>query len=208
MSKLTFAPVRLVAAGLICIMSVMLGIQAISAQGAATPADDAAITSSHPAHIHTGTCENLGDVVFPLNNVTPLGVDVAPATPIDMTSSPAADVADTAGTPMPVGVSGTGMVTAESTSEVEASLDDILAGEHAINVHESDENIQNYIACGDLTGTPEDGQLQIELMELNNSGYSGEAVLLDNGDGTTTVTITLMETGADVSGTPVASPAG
>ncbi len=85
---------------------------------------------------------------------------------------------------------------AESTTEVEASLDDILAVEHAINVHESAANIQNYIACGDLVGPATDGELRIELQELNDSGYTGEAHLVDNGDGTTTVTITLRHTNA------------
>ena len=64
-----------------------------------------------------------------------------------------------------------------------------LAAEHAINVHESDENIQNYIACGELTGTPTEGLLQIQLSEQNDSGYQGMAALQDNGDGTYTSTI-------------------
>ena len=73
------------------------------------------------------------------------------------------------------------------------ALDDILAAEHAINLHESMENIGNYIACGDVTGEPADGMLEIELLELNGSGYMGTAMLMDNGDGTTDVTIMLME---------------
>jgi hypothetical protein len=42
-----------------------------------TRAQDAASTPSmmqgphqHPAHIHSGTCETLGDVVYPLNDLT------------------------------------------------------------------------------------------------------------------------------------------
>ncbi len=96
---------------------------------------------------------------------------------------------------------GGGPVVAESVSTVEAALDDILAAEHAVNLHESVENIGNYIACGDVTGTPTDGLLTIELLELNGSGVMGQAMLMDNGDGTTEVTVTLMETGA------MASPA-
>lgn len=138
---------------------------------------------AHPAHIHSGTCEELGDVVFPLNDVAAPEAGATPA------ASPAA--ADG------------GEVVAESTTDVEASLDDILAAEHAINVHESAENIGNYIACGNVTGTPTDGMLRIELEELNDSGYTGEAHLLDNGDGTTTVTVTLMMAG-DAAGTPAA----
>ena len=33
------------------------------------------------------------------------------------------------------------------------SLDDLLAGDYAINVHESAENIGEYIACGDIGGS-------------------------------------------------------
>ena len=96
-----------------------------------------------------------------------------------------------------------GDMVAHSTTTVEASLDDILAGEHAINAHESPENIQNYIACGELTGTPTEGLLHIQLNEQNASGYQGMAALQDNGDGTTTVTVMLMHTEAG-SATPAA----
>ncbi len=110
-------------------------------------------------------------------------------------------------TPVPGAVDETTIVSG-STTIVEASLDDILAEEHAINVHQSPENIDVYIACGDLTGTPTDGELQIELQELNNSGYVGEAQLQDNEDGTTTVTVVLMLGAGEGTGTPEASPAG
>nr|MBA3275746.1 cupredoxin family copper-binding protein [Chloroflexia bacterium] len=85
------------------------------------------------------------------------------------------------------------------------ALEEILAAEHAINVHESAENIGNYIACGDVTGEPVDGLLDIELMELNGSGYVGQATLVANDDESTDVTVTIMETGAMA--TPEASPA-
>jgi plastocyanin len=146
---------------------------------------------AHPAHIHTGTCEELGDVAFPLNDVAPLEAGATPS------ASPAASPA----------AGDMGEVVAESTTDVDVSLDDILASEHAINVHESKENIGNYIACGNITGTVTDGQLTIQLDELNDSGYSGQAVLVDNGDGTTTVTVTLMSSG-DAAGTPASAHSG
>jgi len=143
-------------------------------------AQDATPTSAavHPAHIHSGTCDTLGDVVFPLNDVT------AP----DPVATP--DAAGSASA-------------AESTTTVEVALDDILAAEHAINVHLSADEIGTYIACGNVTGEPADGMLEIELAELNDSGYMGQAMLMDNGDGTTDVTIMLMESGAGA--TPAAS---
>jgi hypothetical protein len=99
-----------------------------------------------------------------------------------------------------------GEVVAQSTTMVEASLEDILAAEHAINVHESAENIENYIACGDITGTADGGQLQITLDELNDSGYQGMAMLMEAGDDTTRVDIWLMQREDGMMGTPVATP--
>jgi plastocyanin len=174
--------------GAIGIAASAIGLRTSRAQDA-TPAVGGEV--AHPAHIHSGTCEELGDVVFPLNDIAPLDAGATPA------ATPAASPA----------VAGAGDVVAESTTEVEASLDDILAAEHAVNVHESAENIQNYIACGDLTGPAPDGELRIELQELNDSGYTGQAHLVDNGDGTTTVTVTLMTTG-DAAGTPASAHAG
>ncbi|MDQ4045294.1 MAG: cupredoxin family copper-binding protein [Chloroflexota bacterium] len=174
--------------GAIGIAAGAIGLRTGLAQDAA-PAVDGEI--AHPAHIHSGTCEELGDVVFPLNDVAPLDAGATPAA-----SAAAAPVA-----------AGAGEVVAESTTEVEASLDDILAAEHAINVHESAENIGNYIACGNLTGPATDGELLIDLEELNDSGYTGQAHLVDNGDGTTTVTVTLRTTG-DAAGTPAAAGSG
>jgi hypothetical protein len=157
------------------IATVLLAAGLIGSAGAqdslATPDAGA---PSHPAHIHSGTCATLGEVVFPLENVTASEATASPE---------ASPVLELAATPA---VSGLALM---STTTVETTLDDLLGGEHAINLHESDENIQNYIACGDLTGTPSDGMLTIELAELNDSGVTGQATLTDNGDGTTTVMV-------------------
>ena len=158
----------------------LVGAASVRAQDA-TPAGMAGMGEPHPGHIHSGTCAELGDVVFPLEDA------VAP----DMMGTPMAGMDAAMASPE----AGMGEVVAVSVSTVEASLDDILAAEHAINFHESAENIQNYIACGDLSGTPEDGVLEIDLEELNDSGYEGRAMLEDNGDGTTAVTVELMSAG-------------
>lgn len=67
-------------------------------------------STAQPAHIHSGTCASLGDVVHPLT-----------------------DVQDGA-----------------SETTVAAPLADLQAADFAINVHESAEAIQNYVACGDI----------------------------------------------------------
>lgn len=153
---------------------------------------------SHPAHIHAGTCTELGDVVYPLTDIGGDDMMAGEATPDDMGMA-----GDDMGTPM----AGDDMMDERSVTDVDAALDDILAEEHAINVHESAENIGTYIACGELTGTPENGELTVELAELNDSGYSGEAVLVDNGDGTTTVTVTLAPSSSGAAATPAAGGA-
>ncbi len=166
--------------------------QPSSAQDA-TPGAMGGMMEAHPGHIHAGTCDELGDVVFPLEDATYGGMGMGtPMAGMDMGS---------------MATPGAGMMgdeVARSVTEVEASLDDILAAEHAINFHESAENIENYIACGDLTGTPEDGALEVELEELNDSGISGRAMLEDNGDGTTTVTVELEHAGMGTMATPEA----
>ena len=126
----------------------------------------------HPAHIHTGLCDTLGDVVYPLANVSMEemsgeAMGAASAIPVDA-----------------------------SVTTVEASLADIVAADHAINVHESEENIANYVACGDIGGPMMgDSDLVIGLAELNDSGLSGVAWLHDNGDETTEVRVFLTEKG-------------
>jgi hypothetical protein len=168
---------------------VAFGSRSTSAQ--TTTGTPSATMHDHPAHIHAGTCDTLGDVVFPLNNLMAPGMGGTPTAGMMMA------------TPMAGGMMAD--VVAESTSTVEATLDEILGGEHAINVHESPENIGNYIACGELTGTATGGQLQIQLEELNDSGYQGQAMLMDNGDGTTTVTVMLTMTDMGMMASPAAS---
>lgn len=154
-------------AALLLSLGVLLAPNGVSAQDMAMAA--------HPAHIHSGTCAELGDVVFPLS-------DVSSAMMMD-------------GTPMAMGemMGASAAIPVEwSVTTVAAPLADIVSGGHAINIHESAENIGNYIACGDIGGTMMGtSDLAIGLGALNDSGYSGIATLHDNGDGTTTVTVYL-----------------
>lgn len=172
--------------GLLVVFSLLLGGGAGLAQDA-TPTGAAAV---HPAHIHSGTCDTLGDVVYPLTDVAIAGAGTPAASPEAAAASTPIAAADP--------------IHAESATTVEVTLDDLLSAEHAINVHESAENIANYIACGDITGEPDDGTLDIELLELNDSRFRGTARLTDNGDGTTSVFVMISQVDA---GTPEATPA-
>jgi plastocyanin len=139
--------------------------------------------SPHPAHLHAGTCEAPGDVIFPLS---------------DVSSDFLVDGESAAGTMMGPD---TAVAVQVSVTTVEASLVDIVEGGHTVVVHESAENIANYIACGDVGGMMlGDANLPIGLGPLNDSGYSGAVWFEDNGDGTTTATVFLVSGNGDAMG--------
>jgi hypothetical protein len=167
-------------------------------------------TMAHPAHIHNGTCDQLGDVVYPLNDLVPpgeAGTATAGSQNTMIEASPPSGMAS----------ANEGQVVAESTTMVSTTLDELLGAPYAINVHESAENIGNYIACGEITegqamSTPATGgrQIEIQLHELNNSGFEGRAMLAETSDGMVQVTVQLMKVqGAGMEmGSPMASPTG
>lgn len=147
---------------------IMLGVVAIVAAlgaGSARAQDDGA--ALHPAHIHGGTCDDLGDVVAPLSDVG--SGAMADGTPVAAAEPSGPDSA------IPVLV---------SMTTVDLPLADIVGGGHAINIHESAENIGNYIACGDIGGAMMGNTLAIGLGQLNDSGAAGVALLEDTGDQT------------------------
>jgi hypothetical protein len=171
-------------ASLIALLVLSLGATMVVGRGVSAAQME---SESHPAHIHSGTCATLGDVVYPLNNV-------------------GGETNDAAGTPiasMPMGPA-SAIPTEVSVTTVQTDLNSLVSGEYAINVHESMENIGNYVACGDIGGNVMGSDLAIGLGELNGSGESGVAWLHDNGDGTTTVYVFLTHSGGDM-GTPAAS---
>lgn len=165
-------------------MGAMAGVAVAAAQDATPEAPQ-----PHPAHIHEGSCEELGDVVYPLEDVS--------GEPVSGTEG-ATPESQAEGQP--------GDVIARSRTQVDASLDDILSGEHAVNVHKSAEEIDVYVACGNVEGEPEDGTLTVQLQQQNASGIAGQALLTDTGDGTTEVTITLTDASAEGVASPEATP--
>lgn len=168
------------------VASLAVGTRGIGAQDA-TPegADEAVVIQGRPVHIHSGTCDELGDVVYPLN-------------PIQVAEGIAEGNQDA-----------TSVETSVTT--VEVALADLLAEDFAINVHLSEEEIGTYIACGEIGGVPlPDGAIAIGLREQEDSGFAGIAYLAPAVDnvGQTNVSIFLAEnlTGDDVEGTPEGTP--
>lgn len=166
--------------GFFTILLLLLAGPAVALAQDATPSGH----DSHPVHVHEGTCDELDpQPLFPLTDITaPTGTE-KPGT----------------GSPVPVET---------STTTIDATLSDLTDGNRAINAHESMENIGNYIACGDIGGTIVSGDtgdiISVGLHELNDSGYSGIAVLEADGD-QSTITIYLAQgLSGDATATPVA----
>lgn len=173
-------------------MTALVAVGGVRAQDATPVAGGA--SAAMPNHIHAGTCDTLGEVVVPL-------------APLDYPSSDAGEAA----TPVAVGGatpvagmmgmmgSASSVPVAAATTQVPLGLSDILAADHAINVHDpaAPRDPSRYRACGAIGGSPDaQGNLFVGLQESNDSGFSGVAWLLDDGSGAgTTVTVFLADNG-------------
>jgi len=169
----------------------MLGLGTASAFAQdATPA--AGAETAHPVHIHTGTCDALGDVVYPLTDITTYEVTNS------FSFGPAATPeAGSMATPLP-GVSSTETTPVLfSVTHIDANIAELIDGNHAINAHESAENIQNYIACGNIPQCAVDAcsavtGVVVDLAPQNDSGYFGAARIDADPNGGSVVTIFLF----------------
>lgn len=134
----------------------------------------------NPARIHAGSCEQLGAVAFPLNGV---------GAGVDLDDAPIA-------TPTTVNPDSSATVVVSETT-IDAPLTDILGGEHAVMIYESDEEMTG-IACGNVGGAMLGDQLVAGLAEIGVAGHSGFALFQPEGD-QTAVTILLGHDLAPVS---------
>ena len=157
-----------------------------SAAIGADKSDNAA--ANHPAHIHDGSCQTLGDVLFPLSDVVPNGA-VQDGT-LDTTSG---TVGMEAGAPVAI-----------STTTVDVTIAELLAGPHAINIHKSNDEIGTYVACGDISGRMWNGELIVGVQQLNTSGDVGIAVLREESEQTTVSLYMMVVESAEIAQGPEA----
>lgn len=132
-----------------------------------------------PSHIHTGDCDELGEVIQPLNSLTvPTG---------DVLGNSDAVVAEAAFT------------------TIDIPLSELVATDHALKVHLSKDQIQTYLACGDIGGALDaDGALIVGLKELDDSGYTGIAYLVPGAGNTTRISVMIAKVNE---GSPAAAEA-
>jgi len=184
MTRLLTSSRNLLALAVIAVLGLgVLGSGAYAQDATETPAT----VVTHPAHVHKGTCAQLDpNPAYPLDNVGPrLTDDDKMPAPEDIKGSLTANPVE------------------YSQKEIDVSLDDLLKEAYAINVHESDQNIATYIACGDIGGPVLDDELYIGLNQQNDSGYYGIATLKKKGDKTEVTVYLFNSQTPQAQGTPV-----
>ena len=157
--------------------------ESVMVHDSAASADDnsGSAGSVHPAHIHFGSCSDLGEVFFPLSDVVPDGLVQE------------GSLVSTSGK---IGVE-TGAPVAISTSTIDVTIAELITGPHALNVHKSSAEIGTYLACGDLSGRLVNDELIIGLQQVNGSGDVGIAILREE-KGQTIVNVYLVAVDAAV----------
>jgi hypothetical protein len=118
----------------------------------AAPTVDASQTPARPVMLHTGSCDDLGEVVQVLTDATvPVGEPRGQASAV---------------------------IAATSFTRVPIFLDDLLADPYAVNVAQSAEAPDTSIACGDIGGILDElGAYVVALPARNSSGYRGIAYI-------------------------------
>jgi plastocyanin len=143
---------------------------ATAPSGAAGPVQNLSpVEQSRLAHIHAGTCEELGIVVYSFPDIRTYQIEG--------------------------GQDGLGAVEL-ITGTTQTALGGLFGEPFSIHIHESAQNKQRYLACSDIGGQPEapwsesDG-LTLQAAEQQDSGFSGFTTLRPTPDGNTHVTVVL-----------------
>jgi hypothetical protein len=167
-------------------LAVALALTVIGVGPVAVAQEDA---PPHPALIQSGLCGTPGDLLLPLP-------DVSTAFPVD--GFPAAGAFRVgAASALPV---------AGARATVPLSLSDLVASDHRIVIRASAADPDAILVCGDIGGLlVGETLLPIGLLPAPGSEHTGTALLQDNGDGSTTITLLLTQPGGGVP-IPVGSP--
>ena len=149
-------------AGLALASSLALGTTAL-AQEATPGATPGGPSEGFPVAVHEGTCDNpTAEPLFDLGNA------VAPGTGEDE--------------PETVGQQ-TGAIVLQTDGTIDATLDDLGNAPHVVAVHQSPEEYDTIIACGEIAGIKTDGRLVVALAPVGDSTTVGVAVFNEDESG-------------------------
>lgn len=149
------------------------------AQGAATPASmSEAPSEGYPVMIHQGSCSDLSaDPAY----------EIGPAVTFGTTESnePETIGAESGVTTVLLGVS----------ADVDSGLETLGGDGHAIVVHASADD-PTVVACGNIAGAVNDGQIALAIAPAGGSDVVGVAILEEN-DGQTNTKVYLFNSAVD-----------
>ncbi len=154
-------------------VALALGL-ALTATGAlAQGGDDEAEAGEYPVTVNAGTCNEIGEVLYEVGTAEPRPAEEALGPDDELID--ADEAADEAEPEVPLGVD-----VWTTRGEVETTFDELLGEQRVVAVAESEEEFDNYLACGQITGAgfedDEDGQMVVGIQPLGGSGVSGFAV--------------------------------
>lgn len=139
-----------------------VGGAALAQEEDATP-EPGAMMDDLPVAIHQGTCEEpTAEPAFEMENATQVGADeddpefIGPSTGEEI------------------------LVTDET---VEANLTDAAEEGHIVGVHASADEFGTLVACGEIGGVLQDGEIAVAIDEVDESGVTGIALLTEDESG-------------------------
>lgn len=141
-----------------------LGASAQEATPGATPAADLQRASAYPVSIHQGTCQDLvAQPVGPAVDAGVAGLD------IDDADADAGFIGINAQLPV-----------LEASADYDGTLAYFTEAPHVVVIHESAEEFGTIIACGQIAGFVNDGQLVFGIRGDTGSLVSGIAIIEEN----------------------------
>jgi hypothetical protein len=177
---------RLRTTALMLVALTLMGVgftASVSAQEATPQASpDPSLSEGYPVAIHQGSCDSPGsEAAWQLDNAISVGSG------------------DEESEPTVVGPEITTTVS-QTSGAVEYALDDLANNEHVVAVHASDEEFGTVVACGQVAGVKEDGRVVVALAPVGENTVAGIAILEEDGDNQTQVTVYVFDQALDDSG--------
>ncbi len=149
---------------LVLFVAATLGASAQGATAVATPSANLERASAYPVSIHQGTCQDLvAQPVGPAIDAGVAGLD------IDNADAAAGFIGINAQLPV-----------LEASADYDGTLAYFTEAPHVVVIHESAEEFGTIIACGQIAGFENDGQLVFGIRGDSSSLVSGVAIIDEN----------------------------
>lgn len=152
--------------GMSLVFSTMLLAGSAAAQDSTPAATPGGPPEGYPVAIHQGTCDDpTSEPAFEIGNAVTPGV-----------TEEGNDVTT-------VGESDQVLVLTEASSTIEVTLGDLGEENHVVAVHQSPDDYDTIIACGQISGVVDEGKLVVALAPVGGSPVVGVAIFNEDTSG-------------------------